>query len=278
MKTEQAMRTAADARRGELQLTDRDVKMLSTLEVWGVLGIGQMVGLGLAETLGEAELIEWFFNKMDREDYKLGVAARLHALDAAGYIQGHSFLRQPKAFTLTLKGRASISDEPQSRSEVRDVVSEAMIRHDLKVSAVGLVLTQLLGLPAHREHPQVVWTSTNGRRHLALEGAADLWIDGPPAPRAVEVELTQKSRRRYEEIFETYRRRLPGSGAVLYLTGWPGGVPVILRNAREQRAPFVYACSLEEFQRSAGRCVFQGAVTERTLSLVANATATEVAR
>lgn len=266
-----------DARRGELQLTNRDKKMLSALEVWGVLGIGQMVGLGLEQTLGEAELIERFFNRMDREDYKLGVAARLHALEASGYILGHSFQRQPKAFTLTLKGRSAISDEPRSHSEVRDAVSEAMIRHDLKVSAVGLVLTQILGLPARREHPKAVWTHTNGRRHLSLEGAADLWID-TANPRAVEVELTQKSRRRYEEIFETYRRRLPGAGAVLYLTGWPGGVSIILRNARDQRAPFVFACSLDEFRRAAGRGIFQGAVTERTISLDLCAAAPEFAR
>lgn len=241
--------------------------MLSALETWGVLGIGQMFGLGLAQTLSEAELVERFFNKMERDDYELGLAKRLHSLEGAGYLQGHSFLRLPKAFTLTLKGRDAISDEPvSSRSDVRDSVSEAMIRHDLKVSAVGLVLTQLLGLPARREHPQIVWTSTNGRRHLALEGAADLWID-TPAPRAVEVELTQKSRRRYEEIFGSYRRRLTGGGAVLYLTGWPGGSAMILRNAQDNRAPFVYACGLDEFRRTAGRCVFESAVTGRAITL-----------
>ncbi len=241
--------------------------MLAALETWGVMGIGQMFGLGLAQTLSEAETVERFFNKMERDDYKLGLAARLHALEAAGYLQGHQFQRQPKAYTLTYKGRAAISDEPVSaRSEPRNSVSEAMIRHDLKVSAVGLVLTQILGLPARREHPQVVWTSTNGRRHLTLEGAADLWIDAA-APRAVEVELTQKSRRRYEQIFDSYRRRLASGGAVLYLTGWPEGSAMILRNARDQRAPFVFACGLDEFRRAAGHCVFESAVAGRTIVL-----------
>lgn len=241
--------------------------MLSALETWGVLGIGQMFGLGLAQALGEAEMVERFFNKMERDDYELGLAKRLHALEASGYLRGHSFLRLRKAFTLTLKGLGALSDEPvSSHKEVRDSVSEALIRHDLKVSAVGLVLTQVLGLPARREHPQIVWTSTNGRRHFTLEGAADLWID-TPAPRAVEVELTQKSRRRYEEIFGSYRRRLTGGGAVLYLTGWPEGSAMILRNARDQRAPFVYACALDEFRRTAGRCVFEGAAAGRTIIL-----------
>lgn len=261
------MKTTAGVRRGEVQLTQRDLGMLSALETWGVLGIGQMFGLGLAQTLSESAKVERFFNKMERDDYKVGLASRLHSLEVAGYVQGHSFLRQPKAFTLTHKGREAISDEPVSRSDVRDTVSEAMIRHDLKVSAVGLVLTQILGLPARREHPQIVWTKSNDRRQFALEGAADMWIDTAATPRAVEVELTQKSRRRYEEIFETYRRRLSSNGAVLYLTGWPEGVSLILRNARDQRAPFVFACSLEEFRRAVGRCVFQGAVAGRTIVL-----------
>lgn len=262
------MKTATDVRRGEIQLTPRDLKMLSALETWGVLGIGQLVGLGLAENLGEAELVARFFNKMVRDDYKLGVAARIHALEAAGYIQGHFFLRQPKAFTVTLKGLEALSDEPEtSHPDVRDGVSEALIKHDLKVSAVGLLLTQLLGLPARREHPKVVWTQSQGRRHFILEGAADLMIESPTEPRAIEVELTQKSKRRYQEIFEAYRRRLPMGGAVLYVTGWPEGAGIILRNAREERAPFVYACALDEFRKTAGRCLFQGAVAGRTIAL-----------
>lgn len=261
------MKTTADIRRGEIQLTARDLKMLAALEKWIVLGIGQMVGLGLEPTLGQAELIERFFNKMGRDDYELGVAKRIHALEAQGYINGHSFLRQAKSYTLTERGYNALRDEPgERRPEIRDFVSEAMIRHELKVSAVGLVLTEVLGLSAVRQHPKAVWTHAGGRRRLVVEGASDLWIEGAE-PKAIEVELTQKSKGRYEEIFETYRRRLTRGGMVLYLTGWPGGAAVILKNARERRAPFVYACGLDEFRLAAGRCLFQGAVESRTLAL-----------
>jgi len=269
--------TALGGRRTGLQLTRRDMEMLAALEVWGVLGIGQMIGLGLGETLSEADLVERFFNRMDRDDYGLGVATRLRSLEDSGFIQGHSFLRQPKAFTLTLKGFEALSDEPrQVRSEVRGEVSEALIKHDLKVSAVGLVLTKILGLPARREHPQIVWVQSGGRRQMTLEGVSDVWID-TPLPKAIEVELTQKSRRRYEEIFDNYRRRLPRGGAVLYLTGWTEGAGMILRNAREQRAPFVFVCALDEFRRTAGRALFQGAVEGRTVVL-ADAAPAEAAR
>jgi hypothetical protein len=274
------MTTTVSVRAG-LQLTNRDIKMLAALEVWGVLGIGQMLGLGMAETLDEAGQVERFFNAMDRNDYMLSVAKRVHMLEVSGYIQGHSYMRQPKAFTLTVKGAAALAEEPAAhRPEPRNFVSEALIKHELKVSAVGLVLTQIHGLSSRPEHPQVVWTQVGGRRQLTLEGAADIWID-LPQPRAVEVELTQKSRKSYEEIFERYRRRLKGGEAVLYLTGWPEGVGMILRNAREQRAPFVYGCALNEFRRTAGRCLFLGAVEGRTISLAARpaaAEATEVAR
>lgn len=271
------MKTAADIRRGEIQLTARDFKMLAALEKWIVLGIGQLVGLGLCETLGEVELIERFFNKMEREDYKLGVFNRVHALEAQGYINGHLFLRQPKAYTLTERGYNVLRDEPvENRPEIRDFVSEALIRHELKVSGVGLLLTEVLGLPAERQHPKAVWTHTGGRRRLVVEGASDLWIDSPE-PKAIEVELTQKAKRRYEEIFESYRRRLTRGGAVLYLTGWPGGAAIILKNARERRAPFVYACGLDEFRQAGGRAVFQGAVESRTIVL-GTADAVETAR
>jgi hypothetical protein len=242
--------------------------MLSAMETWGVLGIGQLVGLGLAGTLSEADLVERFFNKMERDDYKLGVAARIHLLEEAGYIQGHSFLRQPKAFTVTQKGLKALSDEPEScRPNVRDVVSEALIKHDLKVSAVGLLLTQVLGLDACRQHPKAVWTIIHGRRHLTVEGCADLKIESQTQPRDIEVELTQKSKERYQEIFATHRSRQEPGGAVLYMTGWPGGAEMILRRARDERAPFIYVCALDEVRASAGRCLFQGAVPDRTLRL-----------
>lgn len=261
-------KTSADVRRGVIRLTPRDLKILAALEKWGVLGIGQMIGLGAEGPLAEIERVERFFNQMERDDYELGVPRRLHALEEQGYIRGHFFQRQPKAFTLTERGFNSLRDERQEyRPEVRDFVSEAIIRHELKVTGVGLVLAETLGLAARRQHPQAVWAHAGGRRRLVVEGAADLWIDSPSQPKAVEVELTQKSKRRYVEIFESYRRRLPRSGVVLYLTGWPGGAAIILKNAREQRAPFVYACALDEFRQAAGRGVFRGAVEGRSVIL-----------
>jgi hypothetical protein len=52
------MTTAANDR-ARLQLTERDIKMLAGLETWGVMGIGQMIGLGLGETLSESELLNY---------------------------------------------------------------------------------------------------------------------------------------------------------------------------------------------------------------------------
>jgi hypothetical protein len=42
---------------------------------------------------------------------------------------------------------------------------------------------------------------------------------------------------------------------------------MILRNARLERAPFIYVCALDEVRASAGRCLFQGAVPDRTIRL-----------
>ncbi len=264
--------TLMDVRRGVIRLTRRDLKVLAILEKWGVLGIGQAVGLDCEARPSKTTQIERFFNHMERADYKLGMPRRLHVLEEHGYIQGHFFLRQPKAFTLTERGFNALRQERQEyRPEIRDFVSEAIIRHELQVTGVGLILAEVLRLAARRQYPQSVWAHAGGRRRLIVEGAADLWIDSPSQPKAVEVELTQKSKRRYEEIFASYRRRLPRNGVVLYLTGWPGGAAIILKNARAQRAPFVYACSMDEFRQAAGRGVFRGAVEGRAVVLAQEA-------
>lgn len=254
------------AKRSGLQLTPRDMKLLFNLESWRVLGLGQLVGLGMSDRLIRAELVERFFNKIAREDYDLGVPKRLVALEAAGFIKAHYFQRQPKAYTLTFRGITAVKGGPRHGAE-RDYVSEAIIDHELTVGAVGLVLNEILGLTASRETAKAIWTTPAHKRHLTVQNAADLWISTPPMGVAVEVELTQKSAKRYGEIFESYRRRLGRNEVLLYLTGWPNGSDTILRRARDHRAPFVYACSLEEFRAACGRSTFRGAVQGRAVTL-----------
>ena len=270
------MRTPATQQTG-LQLTPRDKKLLFNLDAWRVLGLGQLVALGMSDQLVRSELVDRFFNKIDREDYWHGVQKRIAALEAAGFIKAHYFHRQPKAYTLTFRGLTALRGGPSHR-EGRSFVSAAIIDHELAVAGVGLVLNEILGVPAARETAKAIWKTPPHRGHVAVQNAADLWISPPPIGMAVEVELTQKSAKRYAEIFENYRRRLGREEVLLYLTGWPNGSNMILQRARDHRAPFVYACSLDEFRAACGRSTFRGAVTGRTVTLGTSPFQSEVGR
>jgi hypothetical protein len=74
----------------------------------------------------------------------------------------------------------------------------------------------------------------------------------------VEVELTPKSRKRYERIFDSHTRRLPNreTSKILYLVDWPGGVGQITGLAHKYETSSVYAASLSMFRATLGHCEF----------------------
>ncbi len=249
-------------RHGETPLTPRDMKVLAGLEVWGVLGVAQLHGLADADALPGARAA-LFFNEMDRRLYWTRLFKRLCRLEAEGYIRGHLFVNHRKAYTLAERGHGVLKLRGLSRLPgYRDSIEESLLDHELTAAAAGLVMTELLGLKVSTERERFVWTGRGGRSSAPERGISDLWIVDGERPKAVEIEMHQKSERRYEDIFETYRRKLPPGGAVLYLTAWPSGARCIQRHAQTFRAAFVYACSLSDFRRSAGRAPFESATLE----------------
>ncbi len=246
----------------EIPQTPRDLKVLAALEIWGVLGIGQLHGLASAEGSAE-EKSRLFFNETERSNYSTRLFKRLRKLEAAFYISGHFFLNHPKLFTLAERGHDLLKRRGLARMPgYRDSIDEALVDHELTVNAVGLVMSELLGLTIRTERERFKWLGRGGRGPSPERGISDLWVVDPVQPKAIEVEMHQKSENRYEEIFEAYRRKMPDGGAVLYLTAWPSGVRCILSHAQTFRAPFIYACSLAEFRRSGGRALFQSATVE----------------
>lgn len=245
-----------------IPLTPRDWKVLSALEIWGVLGMGQLHGLA-AETASDEERTRLFFNAMGREVYISRFFKRLCKLEGAGLIRGHFFINHHKLFTLAEKGHEFLKRRGLARMPgYRDSIEESLVDHELTVSATGLVTSELLGLTVRTERERFQWLGRGGRGPSPERGISDLWIVDQLQPKAIEVEMHQKSERRYEEIFEAYRRKMPDGGVVLYLTAWPSGVRCILNHAQTFRAPFIYACSLAEFRRSAGRAPFESATVE----------------
>lgn len=261
----------------EIPQTPRDLKVLSALEIWGVLGIGQLHGLASLEVPAE-EKVRLFFNETERSSYATRLSKRLRKLETAGYIRGHFFINHPKLFTLAERGHELLKRRGAARLPgYRDAIDESLVDHELTVNAAGLVMSELLGLTVRTERERFQWNSHGGRSPAPERGISDLWIVDYVQPKAIEVEMHQKSENRYQDIFEAYRRKLPDGGAVLYLTAWPSGVRCILGHAQTFRAPFIYACSLAEFRRTGGRALFQSATVEDAPISLAPATARELA-
>lgn len=236
-----------------LQLERRDLAVMAALEFWGVLGIGQLEGLVFKKEAPHEERARLFFNEYSRDAYDDYPCRRLLRLEREGYLKAHSYLNFPKLYTLTEKGHEELKRWGEARLPgYRGSIGEAFVRHEITVGAVGLVMKELLGLDVRMERERFTW---NGPVPTRLS-VSDLWIADPAQPKAVEIELSQKSFRRYQLIWEAYRRRLRPAGVVLYLTSWPSGVACLLGHAKRFEADHVFVCHLDEFKRSKGRAPF----------------------
>lgn len=242
-----------------LDLQDRDYKVLTALEKWGVLGLGQLYGITVETGADLRSRVARYFNKADARDYGRWFAQRLTALGQAGYIADHFFLNHPKIFTLAERGHKELQLKKMALLKgFRGSISGELVAHEVHVAAVGLVLSEVFHHKVRTERERYIWTGKGGRSPAPVRAVSDLWIV-EPRPKAVEVELSQKSEARYKELWEAYSLKLQHNGAVLYLTGWPDGVRCILNYARQFRAPFIYAAGLDDFQTNCGRTPFAGA-------------------
>ena len=102
------------------------------------------------------------------------------------------------------------------------------------------------------------WNTKGARAPKDQESFPDLWIVDEEHPKAIEVELKQKSELRYKEIFYRYSSMVGFDGEVLYLTGWPNGPDMLWRLAKKYEKIHIYVASLAEFRESQGRCDFIG--------------------
>lgn len=246
------------SKKGRAKLQERDGELLRGLELWGVLGLGQIDGLAFHKEVGEADRTRLFFNEYGENLYRLSGYKRLQDLKKSGHVEAHFYRDFPMVFTLTSRGHRALKVAKLARLPgFKRSVSGHLIEHEITVNAVGLVLSQVHGLNVRTIRERTDWNSRGGWSHTASRSRIpDLWVSDPSQPKAVEVEMNKKAAHLYPGIWASYQTALPGRAVVLYLTNWPSGPDFVRRQAGRLRMPFIYACALSEFRASAGRCAF----------------------
>jgi len=245
-------------KKGRAKLQERDGELLRELELWGVLGLGQIDGLAFHKGGGEAERARLFFNEYGKNLYRLSGYKRLQDLKKSGHVDAHFYRDFPMVFTLTSRGHRALKAAKLARLPgFRRSVSGHLIEHEIMVNAVGLVLSRLHGLTVRTIRERTDWNSRGGWSHTTSRcRIPDLWISDPSEPKAVEVELNKKATQLYPDIWASYRSSMPGRAVVLYLTNWPSGPDFVRRQAARLGMSFIYVCALAEFGASAGCCAF----------------------
>jgi len=251
-------RTGERGKKGGAKLQERDAEVLGALELWGVLGLGQIDALAFHKGFGEVERTRLFFNEYGEDLYRLSGYKRLQDLKRSGNVEAHFYRDFPMVFTLTTRGHRALKRAGLARLPgFRRSVSGHLIEHEILVNAVGLVLSRLHGLTVRTVRERMDWNSRGGWSHTTSRARIpDLWVSDPEEPKAIEVELNRKASQLYPGIWVSYQTALPRNGAVLYLTSWPSGPESVLRQAGRLGMQFVYVSDLEGFKASAGRCVF----------------------
>lgn len=247
-------------RKEAVKMTERRARILTLLEKWGILGLGQLDGLLYEGELPEERRLELFFNSAPRDGYRGMTYKAMSRIEGLGWVRGNSFTNLPVTYTLTTKGHAALRKEKlNALPSFSGEVAESIVRHELLVSGIGLTLSVLRRLRVRTEWERYLASSgreeTAGRKDFGL---SDLWISDAVQPKAVEVERTQKSARRYEELWRGYREDLPPGGVVLYVVCFPGGCVNLLKRAEKLGADHVYFCQLSDFKASRGRGPFVG--------------------
>jgi len=258
-----------------MRYKERDFKVLEALEKWGALGLGTIDGAFFRRTAAWPERMRLMFNEIDRRDYWQGAYKRMDMMRKLGLVKLENYINHHQTYLLTPEGHRLLKSRGRSNlMGIRPALPEAFVDHELTVAAVGLILEESSGkrIISHRElYAAYNWRE---RRRSRLDKGPllpDLWIVDKERPCAVEVELCQKSTRRYENLWEEYRRKLPRGGVLLYLTGWPRLKETLLAQGRRQRLPNLYAASLQDFRAARERCAFEGTVVNATLQIVRTA-------
>lgn len=240
----------------EIQLQDRDLNIFSCLEIWGIMGLGQIEGACFSGDLRTEKVGSLLFN--EGYGYKSAAYGRLRRLIREGYLAVQKFYGQAQVYGLTEKGHKTLKS--RGMAELPTFLKEtspATAHHKLLTAGAGLLASRVLGLPVLSER-QLYFIQRNRQKTGKWTGGLllpDLLIPGSDR-KAIEVELHQKKEEKYRWRWESYRRKLRGRGQVLYLVPRKSRMNGLLELSGKCGAGFVYALDIPTFQESLGRAAF----------------------
>ena len=154
-------------------VTERNLEILSALEKWGVMELGQLDGMLFHKGLEARERLDLFFKTMQRKDYDGAAYKAMARLEKGGYVREYRYTNLKKVYTLSSLGHGELRERDKNKFAVyRDEVVETLVKHELLVSGIGLVMSELLGLRVSTEFERQVLS----RGHGGDFPLPDLWI------------------------------------------------------------------------------------------------------
>lgn len=257
------MATEATAKETKTKMKEeigrKGLSVLRVLEKWGLLGLAQLDGLVFHKGMEPAERSGLFFNSKFQDEFRGASYKVMRRLEKAGLVTVHYCANVPRVYTLTADGYRSLKRRDLAKlPDFRACIADSLVQHELLANGIGLVLSEILGLSVSIELER--YLLSRGAQSTSWEDIPlpDLWVSDRGQPKAIEVERTQKSAKRYKKLWATYRDDFPPNTVVLYVAAFPNGAKLLLARARKLLADFIYVCSLEEFKASLGRCPFIG--------------------
>jgi DNA-binding PadR family transcriptional regulator len=236
------------------------LEVLAALEKWGQMGLGQLDGLLFRKEVSSQERVRLFFNEIGRKDYWGGAYKRLRKLELDGLIKARSYINERKIFFLTERGHKALRARGKAAMRhFRRNLSRNWLRHELTVTAVGLMISELgkMEVTTERERFELSRLESRAERADFASHTPDLWVAEGGFAKAIEVELEPKSKQRYKKLWMDYRVVLPRTCQVLYVACWPTGRDWLLRlAAKSMDYSFVWAASLADFRKTLGRSPF----------------------
>jgi hypothetical protein len=199
------------------------------------------------------------FDEITRADYWRAAYKRLRLLQNEGLIYAKSVAGFRLLYDLSKHGHGVL--RWGGRAEFlrpRGDIPLLFLKHELRANSVALALSSLRGLEVWTAREWLARTRFDMRR--ASDGGRwvlpDLRVQNAGRPVAIEVELEQKSRKRYWRIWNAYAARWPKDGVVLYLVDWPSGMESLIELAREWGAGFIWVSDFREFRLCQARPAF----------------------